>query len=240
MRKNLSQLQDDMRERSKKRVSKPAGLPAGNFIMEVPQNAKRFYTWCLGHIQKEFEYEGDIVGAVFEAERRLGEYSSDQAGRDGMAASKLDVDADLFDAEASGLIAWVRPGKYGDVLLVIGCGKAESDMDRLPYDFARAVEQTLNRTARPELQLLLKDIRAQFGCEGGQERIGSANLAARLASMEDRPWCWLNKGGPITPSKMARMLSPFGIRPRTTRFEDGSRAKGYHREQFEDARNGQH
>src|SRR5437588_712897 len=55
--------------------------------------------------------------------------------------------------------------------------------------------------------------------------------------MEERPWAEWRKGKPITPPQLASLLKPFGIEPRTIRFGEGgkSSAKGYLREQFEDA-----
>ena len=89
---------------------------------------------------------------------------------------------------------------------------------------------------------LLKDIRTLFDAEAdhdlfreARERMASADMAKELAEMEGRPWSEWRKGAPMTSNTLARLLKRYGIGPLTTRFEDGKRGKGYHREQFEDA-----
>jgi putative DNA primase/helicase len=80
--------------------------------------------------------------------------------------------------------------------------------------------------------VLLADIRAILeNREGG--RITSAELAAVLAAMEDRPWPEWKRGKPITPRQIAKLLAPFGIAPKTVRTL-GERAKGYVAEDFQD------
>lgn len=89
---------------------------------------------------------------------------------------------------------------------------------------------------------LLKDIRTLFDAEDDEglfreprERIPSADMAKELGEMEGRPWAEWRKGAPLTASTLARLLKRYGIGPLTTRFEDGKRSKGYHREQFVDS-----
>jgi Protein of unknown function (DUF3631) len=49
--------------------------------------------------------------------------------------------------------------------------------------------------------------------------------------MKDQPWGECNHGKELTQNQLARLLKPFGLRPKTVR--DGSeRAKGYMREDF--------
>jgi putative DNA primase/helicase len=69
----------------------------------------------------------------------------------------------------------------------------------------------------------------------GRDRIPSADLAAALSEMEDRPWPeWGRSGRPITARQIARLLEPFKVRPRTVNFGAKS-AKGYLREWLVDA-----
>lgn len=49
-----------------------------------------------------------------------------------------------------------------------------------------------------------------------------------------RPWATYNRGNPLTPRQLANRVSEYGIEPKTIRFSSGT-AKGYEREQFEDA-----
>jgi len=66
------------------------------------------------------------------------------------------------------------------------------------------------------------------------ERISSTALAEALNADEEAPWGDLY-GKPLTTRALAKMLKPFGVRPRSVRFDDNTTAKGYHREQFNDA-----
>jgi hypothetical protein len=84
---------------------------------------------------------------------------------------------------------------------------------------------------------LLADIRKVLGNE---DRIISSELAIKLAELagadeEAGPWQAFGKNGkPITQRQIAKLLSEFSIFPRTIR-PDQKTARGYHREQFEDA-----
>lgn len=84
--------------------------------------------------------------------------------------------------------------------------------------------------------MLLADIRAIFK-EKGSHRITSANLAALLGEMEERPWSEWRQGKPITAPQLARLLRPFGVRPSNQRQADGTVVKGYQRDHFETAWN---
>jgi putative DNA primase/helicase len=85
---------------------------------------------------------------------------------------------------------------------------------------------------------LLADIRAVFDTKG-VDRLKSADLAAALAEMEGHPWAEHGKTGkPLSVNGLARMLAGDRISPNTIRFglrADDNTAKGYLREQFEDA-----
>jgi putative DNA primase/helicase len=80
---------------------------------------------------------------------------------------------------------------------------------------------------------LLADIRAIFA-ERGVDRLASADLVGELVAIEGRPWAEWKAGKPITPSALARLLAPFGIKPETHRIGDRTQ-KGYLHIQFEDA-----
>jgi Protein of unknown function (DUF3631) len=80
---------------------------------------------------------------------------------------------------------------------------------------------------------LLDDIRRVLD-EIASDRIASKDLAARLCEIEESPWGDL-RGRPLDSVRLARLLKPLEIRPRTVRFDDVTRAKGYLREQFQDA-----
>ncbi len=80
---------------------------------------------------------------------------------------------------------------------------------------------------------LLSDIRGIFE-EKSVDRLSSMDLVDGLNLLESRPWPEFNKGRPLTPARLARLLKRFEIAPRSVR--DGSATfKGYLRECFEDS-----
>ena len=98
---------------------------------------------------------------------------------------------------------------------------------------ARQASETLSASDLGETAgiMLLSDVRDIFGVQDG--KITSSDLAESLGRMETRPWPeW--KGKPITTRQVAKLLEPFAVSPSTIRIE-GTTAKGYRTEQFEDA-----
>jgi hypothetical protein len=84
------------------------------------------------------------------------------------------------------------------------------------------------------LELLLGDIRA-VAFSDDQTEVRSADLVQRLIELEGRPWAELGRNGkPLTQNSLARLLKPLGIGPGNVGPEN-SRARGYKREQFEEA-----
>jgi len=82
---------------------------------------------------------------------------------------------------------------------------------------------------------LLADIQKVFRLEGS-DRMASADLAERLAAVEDAPWGeWGRREKPITKNQLAGLLKAFDVTTRATRFPDGKTLKGYHLEDFGDA-----
>lgn len=77
---------------------------------------------------------------------------------------------------------------------------------------------------------LLADIYTVFE---DKDRIASKDLLQALHELEEAPWAdWF--GRPLSASKLNRLLHDFAIRSRVVRFGDRT-AKGFVREQFEDA-----
>lgn len=77
---------------------------------------------------------------------------------------------------------------------------------------------------------LLRDVRDVFA---GRRRINSIELVAELIQDEEKGWATYNRGKPITPRQLSKLLGVYGIGPKTVRT--GPRTtKGYEREQFED------
>ncbi|WP_137820941.1 DUF3631 domain-containing protein [Pseudomonas sp. D(2018)] len=81
---------------------------------------------------------------------------------------------------------------------------------------------------------LLASIRDAFDNRRA-ERLSTADLLEALAEDEEAPWAAWNRGKPMTPHQLAKRLSEFGIKPTTQRIGYKKAAKGYKREQFEEA-----
>lgn len=104
----------------------------------------------------------------------------------------------------------------------------------------------VNLTRQPEddtevRTLLLSDMRAFFNPvdEVGRpleqiQRLRTTGIVATLVGMDDRPWGEWRRGNPLSGIGLARLLKPFGVRPKTIRFADGVTLKGYELEDFKD------
>jgi hypothetical protein len=94
------------------------------------------------------------------------------------------------------------------------------------------------------LEMLLGDTRTSFAARGikvqdmfGGEQviISSAKLVKTLIGLEGRPWAEMGKPPkPMTPNRLARMLSPLKIVPKQVGPED-ARVRGYILADFEEA-----
>ncbi len=81
--------------------------------------------------------------------------------------------------------------------------------------------------------MVLRDVMEVFAERGG-DRMQSAEMVAALIEMEDRPWPEWKHGKAMTAVSLARLLKPFGVRPRKLRL--GSHAlNGYQRGEIEAA-----
>jgi len=65
---------------------------------------------------------------------------------------------------------------------------------------------------------LLADLREVFGED---ERLAAATLIERLKGIEEAPWAEMDGRG-LTPHALARLLRPYGVRPKTIRLGDGA------------------
>lgn len=80
---------------------------------------------------------------------------------------------------------------------------------------------------------LLADIRSVFE-SGGSDRIKTADLIAALVADEEAAWATWNKGRPLTPRQLNRMLAGYGVRSKNVRI-GYEQAKGFERADFTDA-----
>ena len=101
-------------------------------------------------------------------------------------------------------------------------------------DEAAKAAQARGGDEASSIELLLEDIRA-VGFLDNEPEVRSADLVERLIGLEGRPWAELGRTGKaLTQSRLARSLKPLAIGPQNVGPEK-SRARGYKREQFEDA-----
>jgi putative DNA primase/helicase len=80
---------------------------------------------------------------------------------------------------------------------------------------------------------LLVDIRRVF-MRNQIGKITTKNLIHALCEDEEKGWATYSRGKPMTPSQLAKLLSPYGIKSKTVRFGDKT-PKGFDLSQFEDA-----
>jgi hypothetical protein len=79
---------------------------------------------------------------------------------------------------------------------------------------------------------LLVDLRIVFD-EKGAEWIPTTDLILALCEIEESPWATWHKGNQITPTKIAALLKPYGIKPNRQRVGEDN-VRGYKRAAFED------
>ena len=66
------------------------------------------------------------------------------------------------------------------------------------------------------------------------DRVSSEDMHLCLTKMEDRPWAEWARGYPITKAGIARKVKAFGVKPKATKFPDGTK-QAHHRKPVEDA-----
>ena len=78
---------------------------------------------------------------------------------------------------------------------------------------------------------LLRDLRDVFGTD---ETLPTGEVLRRLQAVDSSPWGTWHRGSPMTGDALARLLRPFGIRPRKWRLPNDTTARGYSASDFED------
>lgn len=81
--------------------------------------------------------------------------------------------------------------------------------------------------------MLLSDIRTVFE-DAKEDRLFTQGLITALVEMEERPWSEWRGGKPITTPSLAKLLKPYGIRPKKMRKGYESK-RGFELSAFEDA-----
>lgn len=91
-------------------------------------------------------------------------------------------------------------------------------------------------TTTVELELptqLLLDIRTLLQ-DYGETRISSATLADELCKDSTGPWPTSSNGRPLSQHQLAKLLGPYGIKPKNIRYGDTT-LRSYEKNQFTDA-----
>jgi hypothetical protein len=81
---------------------------------------------------------------------------------------------------------------------------------------------------------LLADIQEVFAAHT-EFKISSADLIKALVAEPESPWATYNRGRPLTPRQLSKMLSAYDIKSKTVRMSRFETPKGYDRDQFSDA-----
>jgi putative DNA primase/helicase len=81
---------------------------------------------------------------------------------------------------------------------------------------------------------LLSDLHTIVSAQPERDRWPSQTLVDRLNEIEESPWPQFNHGKGMTASNLARILRPFGIKPRTLK-QEGHCVKGYYSKDFTEA-----
>lgn len=79
--------------------------------------------------------------------------------------------------------------------------------------------------------MLLQDMKILFEQHGN--RLPTVTIIEGLCKNEERPWTTWNRGKPVSPRQIARLLQPFGILPKTIR-QGIETSKGYEKDSFLD------
>ena len=66
-------------------------------------------------------------------------------------------------------------------------------------------------------------------------KVSTINLIVALENEVESPWATYNRGKPITPRQLSKLLSAYSISSKTVRFGHSNTLKGYDLSQFTDA-----
>lgn len=104
--------------------------------------------------------------------------------------------------------------------------------ERLARAYA-AQAQAQDEDAEPAGVMMLDDL-AEIFASRREDRIASSELVGDLILLEERPWAEWRHGKPITTQSVAKLLKPFGVKPRVLKL-NRSPTRGYFRSEVEAA-----
>lgn len=126
-----------------------------------------------------------------------------------------------------------RAADVWESLLVLGELAGDPWARRLQEAAAEIHTRSVEEDSSLGVQLL-RDVRGVFLERGNPRELASAEIVAALLELEGAPWPSVKSGDPVDPQRLARLLKPYGIRPRKIR--EGERTfNGYTRDSFEDS-----
>ena len=117
------------------------------------------------------------------------------------------------------------------LLAIAGCAGKEWLSEAVAA--ALALSKSIDEAASPGNELLA-DIQEVFTAHG-ESKISSADLIQALVAESESPWATYNRGRPLTPRQLSKMLSAYDIKSKTVRMGRFETPKGYDRDQFSDA-----
>ncbi len=160
----------------------------------------------------------EAAGATADLRAALAAWGSEHAAELADATPELPVELDDRAAEA-----W-------EPLLAIA-DAAGADWPTCARDAALALSSSAPEEESRGVQAL-GALRAAFADDAVAS---TAGLLATVNADEQLPFGAYNDGDGLRPRQLAKLLRPFGIRPRGIRLPDGTTPRGYHREDFTDA-----
>jgi putative DNA primase/helicase len=81
---------------------------------------------------------------------------------------------------------------------------------------------------------LLSDIQNVFETKR-IDKISTADLITALCGDEEAPWVTYNRGRPIAPRQLVKLLEAYGMKPKQIRLNSYDRMRGFELSQFDDA-----
>jgi hypothetical protein len=108
---------------------------------------------------------------------------------------------------------------------------AGGDWPEKARDAAKALSGDSNIGGESTKIQLLADIRQIFS-DKVMNKLFSTEIVEILNELEGRPWGKFSKGKPLTKTKLANLLKPFGITPKQVWRDKNN--NGYELEQFDD------
>lgn len=230
-----------------------AGYTAEGFVLRVEQAGDRFE-------ERAFKVAGPKALAGIALDRHLPEATLSRAIVAGMRRKKSGetvdrlkaVEPDIFSGLRAELHHWVKdmaeqlhdadpqmPPELSDraadnwspLFAVAQCAGGDWP------DRARASALAMSASAdepQSASNSLLTDIREVLESHASLT-IPTADLLDLLTRDQDMGWSTYNRGQPLTPRQLAKMLAAYGIKPKTVRQSAVSTPKGYEVKAFEDA-----